>query len=114
MADKVHRGTTPFKRLCDTCTAGMVIQDESTKDVVFCSNLPTGCNPLRLRVVRCTEYKDKTENYPSLRVMQDMAYVLTEDTPMKTAGFVSSREWRKKHKEEPMLPPDKAPAPWDI
>lgn len=100
---KVINGTTPSERLCDTCTEGMVFQGEGVGDTVICAAQHPSFR-VRQKVVKCTEYKDKRDRAPSLRTMQDMAFILTEQGPLKTVGFIPSRKWREHHKDESLLP----------
>lgn len=100
---KVRGGTTPSERLCDTCVHAHIFQGEDSREHIKCA---VNCEFwVPCRVVRCSLYTDKRANTPSLRTMQDMAFILTEDNPMKTVGFISSREWKKRHKDDDILPP---------
>jgi len=36
--------------------------------------------------------------------MQDSAYILGQFGPMKTLGFISVKDWRKRNKGEDILP----------
>lgn len=38
--------------------------------------------------------------------MQDMAFILTEQGPLKQVGFIPARKWREHHKDERIVPND--------
>jgi len=59
---------------------------------------------ISIRVVECNQYTDKRDNHPDLSTMADQAFILTEQGPLRTIGFVASREWRKRHADEEVLP----------
>lgn len=100
----IRNGTLPDKRLCDTCTRSHIMQGVSGDERIICY-LYSYPMEIKTRVVSCNSYRAlKDSAKPSLSAMEDMAFILTHDTPLKTAGFVHSREWRKKHKDEDILP----------
>ena len=106
---KVENGTTPSERLCDTCHSALIYRGEGVGERVICQRTSPEHAPL-VKVVKCTGYSDKRDNTPSLTTMTDMAFILTEQGPLKQVGFIPSRKWRNAHKEERILPNLN---PWD-
>ena len=102
MPDKVRGGTRPSTRLCDTCTSSQIMRGEGNTEIILCQN--GRCFTVPLRVVECSDYRDKRDKTPSLHMMQDMAFILTEQGPLKNIGFVPSRKWKAAHKDEAVLP----------
>lgn len=80
------------------------MQGEGQQERVWCHGISWD-KPVQLReqIVRCSAYTRK-DSGPSLRAMEDLAFILTEQGPLKTVGFVSAREWRKKHHDESLVP----------
>ena len=105
MADKVRGGTTTAARLCDSCSHSLIYQGEDSKEYIYCSVARTHRVPVK--VVRCSDYSDKRVARPSLRQMEDMAFILTESGPLKNIGFVHSRDWKKANADKDIIPPDK-------
>lgn len=101
--DKVHNGTTPSERLCDTCTSAMIYQGEGVGERVICRRTDPSHIPPH-KVVKCTAYHDKRDKTPDLHTMKDMAFILTEQGPLKQVGFIPARKWREKHKDEHLVP----------
>lgn len=99
---KVRGGTTPSESLCHTCSHAFICQGEGIGEQVVCRTL----NELRIltKIVRCTHYHDKRDKTPSLQTMADMAFILTEQGPLKKVGFVASREWKKANDGKRVLP----------
>ena len=97
---KVHNGATPSVRLCDSCNHSHIFQGEGSEDWVRCD---AGFNsPFKVPtwVVKCNQYYSKADaRKPSLHDMKEHAFILTEDGPMKAAGFVRPREWRKRNED---------------
>lgn len=52
-------------------------------------------------VVECSAYSYRTK--PSLREMEEIAWVLQTDKKRQQVGFVSSADWRRQH-DERLLP----------
>lgn len=106
IAAKVLNGTTPSANLCPTCTHSHIFQGEGQREYTRCGAFyETHAMFVPTLVVRCNKYHDKRDNTPSLREMGDMAFILTEDNPLHTVGFVSNREWKRKNKDNDPLPP---------
>ena len=82
------------------------MRGEGQREHIICNALYEQPFEVPLRVTTCNRYDDKRTDRPSLSTMKDMAFILTEDTPLKSIGFVSPKEWRKKHKDDDVLPPD--------
>ena len=100
----IRQGTTPDTRLCDSCTFSVIMQGEGVGEKVYCKDLTwEGAHPISFKVVRCSNYNRKDAG-PSLRAMEGMAMILTEQGPLKTVGFMSAREWRRRHKDDELIP----------
>lgn len=109
MPDKVWGGTSPSTRLCDTCTNAHILKGEGNTEIIKCDVTRSFIVPIR--VVECSQYLDKRDKTPTLRTMQDMAFILTEQGPLKQVGFIPARKWRKAHEDESVLP---GREPWDL
>jgi len=55
-----------------------------------------------MRVTECNRYADRSK--PSLRAMQEIAWVLQSDSKRQKIGFVSAKEWRKLNENENLVP----------
>ena len=100
----VRSGTTPGERLCDTCEQSVIMQGEGQEEQVFCTGVgyeaPIEINKI---IVRCSAYKKK-ESGPSLRAMEGMAMIITESGPLRNVGFMTAKEWRKRHADDELVP----------
>ena len=104
---KIRNGTTPSERLCDSCKFSHIAQGEGTMEIVRClADYDDVWTPPFL-VVKCNKYRSLADSLkPSLDTLVSMAYILTEDGPLKSIGFVSPREWQKRRKKgDSILPP---------
>lgn len=99
---KVWGGTSPSTRLCDTCDHSQILKGEGNTEIINCTANRFFTVPIR--VVECNIYHDKRDKTPSLRTMQDMAFILTEQGPLKQVGFIPARKWRKTHEDEALIP----------
>lgn len=106
---KVRGGTTPSESLCHTCCNAHIYQGEDSREHIRCGYGFDESIPIRAKVVRCNRYADSRELHPPLSVLQDMAFILTEQGPLKTIGFVPARDWRKRHKDEEIVPDHTVP-----
>jgi hypothetical protein len=82
-----HEGTS----LCLTCRHATIIQGTSLQQrIVEYGRLSEGGCRIAFPVTSCTEYSDR--RLPSLREMEEIAWVLRTDARRKQIGFVQSRE----------------------
>jgi hypothetical protein len=93
MRIKVRGGTASNGEpsLCLTCRFATVVKGASLRDeIVECSQLSYGRNRVTFPVTQCTEYSDRRQ--PSLRAMEEIAWVLRSDPKKNTIGFVKRAE----------------------
>jgi hypothetical protein len=77
--------------LCLTCRCATVVRGVSLRDeIVVCSQLSYGRNRITFPVTVCTEYSDRRQ--PSLRAMEEIAWVLRSDPKKNEVGFVKRTE----------------------
>jgi len=77
--------------LCLTCRhATVVIGTRLREEVVDCAMLAQGRSRISFAVTSCSSYSNKT--LPSLREMEEIAWVLKTDPQRKSIGFVQSRQ----------------------
>lgn len=58
---------------------------------------------LREEMYECSQYNDKRR--ATLAQMEEIGWVLHSDTRKGgTVGFISAKEWRKKHRDEELIP----------
>ena len=100
----VRSGTTLGERLCDSCSKSTIMQGEGQQEDVYCNGVSWDA-PLKLtkRIVRCSAYAKKDVG-PSLRALESMAMIITEQGPLKSVGFMTAKEWRKRHADDELVP----------
>ena len=99
---KVFQGTrsADAPRLCDSCSNGVVLRGPAeSEERVYCWLMEKSID---MRVTECNRYADRSK--PSLRAMQEIAWVLQSDSKRKKIGFVSAKEWRKLNENENLVP----------
>ena len=95
------RASSSAPSLCLTCRFATVVKGASLRDeIVECSQLSYGRNRITFPVTVCTEYSDRRQ--PSLRAMEEIAWVLRSDPKKNEVGFVkrtaitgSKTRWKK-------------------
>ena len=65
-------------------------------EIVECSQLSYGRNRVTFPVTQCTEYSDRRQ--PSLRAMEEIAWVLRSDPKKNTIGFVKRAELTRRER----------------
>ena len=93
MGMKIQGGTARHgdPSLCLTCRHATVIQGSSLHDrVVDCGLLSSRDSRITFPVSSCSGYSDR--RHPTLREMEDLAWVLRTDSRRRTIGFVQARE----------------------
>jgi hypothetical protein len=85
--------------LCLTCRFATVVKGASLRDeIVECSQLSYGSNRITFPVTLCTEYSDRRQ--PSLRVMEEIAWVVRSDPKKNEVGFVKRTELTRRERFE--------------
>ena len=89
--------------LCGTCRHATVVKGAALKDeIVECDRLSSARSRIPFPVVSCTGYSDR--RHPSLREMEEIAWVLRTDARKNQIGFVQAREL--KPQDRYVLPDD--------
>ena len=89
MRVKIRGGTANHGEpsLCLTCRFATIVKGASLRDeIVECAQLAYGRNRIEFAVNTCTEYSDRRQ--PSLRAMEEIAWVLRSDPKKNQVGFV--------------------------
>ncbi len=77
--------------LCLTCRHATVVQGQSLQDrIVDCGLLSSRDSRISFPVTSCSGYSDR--RHPTLREMEDLAWVLRTDGRRRHIGFVQARE----------------------
>jgi hypothetical protein len=78
-------------------TDAAVVRGVSLRDeIVECSQLSYGRNRITFSVTVCTEYSDRRQ--PSLRAMEEIAWVLRSDPKKNDIGFVKRTELTRRER----------------
>ena len=86
----VTDGHTP---LCQTCRHATIVKGSRLRDeFVDCGLLGYGGRQITFPVTYCTSYSDRRQ--PSLREMEEIAWVLRTDARRHEIGFVRSSKLR--------------------
>ena len=89
--------------LCGTCRHATVVKGTALKDeIVECGRLSTPHSRIPFPVVSCSGYSDRRQ--PSIREMEEIAWVLRTDARKNQIGFVHAREL--KPQDRYVLPAD--------
>ena len=91
---KIRGGTVQHgeSSLCMTCRHATVVKGQSLREeIVQCDRLSEGHNVLR---TFCTGSADLRR--PSLREMEDLAWILRTDATRKQIGFIQARKLEPK------------------
>ena len=84
----VKHGSTP---LCHTCRFATIVRGVALRDeIIECSQLSSRQSRITFPVTFCSKYV--SGNHPSIREMEEIAWVLRSDTKKNTIGFVRARE----------------------
>lgn len=71
---KVHNGTLPDKRLCDSCRNGTVMKHSDGTERITCCAISSQVIEITKKVVECSDYTGKTEK--TKYEMEKMAWIL--------------------------------------
>src|SRR5262245_26733560 len=108
MQVKVHEGTTRHDQasLCLSCRHATVVKGHRLEEqLVFCDLLYGGNNRIRFPVASCSGFASRT--HPTIREMEEIAWVLRTDPNRKPIGFVAARDL--KPEDRYVLPEDEQP-----
>lgn len=99
MRFKVRGGTVKHgdAPLCHTCRFATVIRGVAQRDeMIECDQLSYGHQRVPFPVTFCTRYV--TSQHPSIRELEEIAWVLRTDAKKNTIGFVRSADLGQKHR----------------
>ena len=91
MRIKIRGGTVDHgqRSLCETCRSATIIRGAKLGDeIVECDRLSYRNQRVLFPVISCSGYRDR--NRPSLREMEEIAWVLRSDPHRNQVGFVRS------------------------
>lgn len=97
MRIKIRGGTVQHgeESLCVTCRYATVVRGQRLRDeIVECGQLTGGHSRVCFPVTSCTGYMSRA--HPTLREMEDIAWVLRTDPRRKQIGFVAARDLKPK------------------
>lgn len=84
----VRHGEPP---LCNTCRRATIVRGRSLREeIVECGQLVCGRGRITFPVTFCTEFVDR--QHPSIREMEDIAWVLRTDAKRNRIGFVRAKD----------------------
>ncbi len=99
MRVKIRGGTANHGEpsLCLTCRYATIVKGASLRDeIVECAQLSYGRNRITFPVTACTDYSDRRQ--PSLRAMEEIAWLLRSDPKKNTIGFVKRSELTRRER----------------
>jgi hypothetical protein len=105
MRIRIRGGTVQHgeESLCVTCRHATVVKGQSLREeIVQCGRLSAGHDLIPFPVTSCSGYSDR--RHPSIRDMEDIAWVLRTDAKRKQIGFIQARQL--KPKDRYVLPDD--------
>jgi hypothetical protein len=98
---KIQAGTARNDEpsLCLTCRHATIIRGKKLHDeIVECGLLYNEASRITFPVTSCSGYSDRRQ--PSLRHMEEIAWVLRTDRKKNPIGFVRARELRPEERRE--------------
>ena len=95
---KIHGAVRPGEpSLCVTCRHATIVQGPGLQDrIVDCSQLSSRDSRVSFPVHSCSAYSDR--RHPSVREMEDIAWILRTDARKKSIGFVQGRELKPRER----------------
>ena len=99
MRIKIRGGTVKHREepLCHTCRYATIVRGAGLRDeIIECAQLSTDGHRITFPVTFCTKYI--STQHPSVREMEEMAWVLRSDTKNNTIGFVRASDLAPKHR----------------
>ena len=97
MRVKIRGGTANHTEpsLCLTCRFATVVKGQRLRDdIVECAQLSYNHRRITFPVTSCSDYSDRRR--PSVREMEEIAWVLRSDPKKNEMGFVKASELRPK------------------
>src|SRR5258708_1506099 len=95
MRVKIRGGTVVHgdPPLCQTCRYATIGKGPTLGDeIIECASLTYGRGRITFPVTYCTAYSDRRQ--PSIREMEEIAWILRSDPKRKEVGFVSASKLR--------------------
>lgn len=90
----VAHGDAP---LCQTCRYATIVKGLALRDeIVECTELAYGRGRITFPVTYCTAYSDRRQ--PSLRAMEEIAWILRSDPKRNEIGFVRASRLRDRER----------------
>jgi hypothetical protein len=99
MRIKIRGGTVKHgeEPLCHTCRYATIVRGTALRDeIIECGQLSCRHQRITFPVTFCTKYL--STQHPSIREMEEMAWVLRSDTKKNTIGFVRASDLSLKHR----------------
>jgi hypothetical protein len=99
MRVKIRGGTVMHSDtpLCQTCRFATIARGPRLGDeIVECASLTYGRGRITFPVTYCTAYSDRRQ--PSIREMEDVAWVLRSDPKRNEIGFVRASKLRERER----------------
>jgi hypothetical protein len=96
---KIQGGTVRYGEpsLCLTCRFATIIRGASLQErIVDCGRTTGGPSRIPFAVHSCTGYSDKRQ--PSIREMEEIAWVLRTDARRSQIGFVRARDLKPRER----------------
>ncbi len=100
---KIRGGTVQHGEtsLCVTCRHATIVKGRSLREeIVQCDRLSSGHDLVPFPVTSCSGYSDR--RLPSIREMEEIAWILRTDASRKHIGFIQARDL--KPRERHVLP----------
>jgi len=83
--------------LCPTCRHATIIRGAGANDeIVECDRLAYGHGRINFPVTSCSVYSDRRQ--PTLRDMEDIAWILRSDPRRRVIGFVRSADLKARER----------------
>ena len=93
-AGTVRHGDAP---LCHSCRFATIVRGQAQDhEIIECGQLSDRHQRITFPVTYCTRYVSK--QHPSIREMEEIAWVLRSDTRKNTVGFVRASDLAPKHR----------------
>src|SRR3954449_8374527 len=81
--------------LCQTCRYATIVKGPAIgDDIIECAELAYGRGRITFPVTYCTSYSDRRQ--PSIREMEDIAWILRSDPKRNEIGFVRASTLRER------------------
>ena len=92
---KIQGGTADHGQssLCHTCRHATIVRGARLRDeIIECAVLAYRDNRINFPVTFCTDHVDR--QHPTIRAMEEIAWVLRTDATRRQVGFVQARKLR--------------------